>query len=144
MTKLPPENPQISAPKETEGTIIEEDDVPVRGSVKIQQWKAPLPPPESFNKYPESIQNRIMALVEKENESRHVLMQSVLNAKISESRRGQHYSFVTIICAISISAVLVLNGHPLGLITLVGIIPTLGAFLEKLKNIFHSQKGGES
>ncbi len=118
----------------------------VMRSVQISktEWSAPIPPPEAFNKYPESVQNRIMDLVEKESNSRHELLKNGFRAKISGDRLGQHYSFTVVMVSVMISAFLVLKGHPYGLIALVGIIPTMGAFLEKLKGIFHSKKDGES
>lgn len=138
-----PKQTQVATPPEkVEEAVIENDDKhKILASMKIQQWRAPLPPPDLFNKYSESIQDRMMTIVEKENDNRHAISKS----RISESRLGQHYTFAIIIIALLVSTALILAGHTYGLIVpFIGIIPILGALLEKLKDLFSSKKSEES
>lgn len=147
MSESSPEKQRISAPPtEAEGKIIEErgGKISTRQSIEIREWNAPWPPPEDFNKYQESIQDRIMTVIEKESETRRGLSKETVMAEIKYNHRGQYSTFFTVIFALIVGAILVLNGHPYGLIALVGIIPTLGALLEKLRGLFHSKKDGES
>lgn len=142
---LPQEKKARISPEteEAESVVLPQEGENKKISRTMQIWNAPLPPPEAFNKYPESIQNRIMDLVEKESESRHGLLKSELDNGKRETARGQHYTFFTVMAAILSGAVLVLLGYPYGLFMLAGIIPALGEFLEKLRNLFHSKKDGE-
>ena len=155
MNSAPSEPPNRPAESSATGEILERENFPKadgRETRVTQMWSAPLPPPGAFNKYPESIQNRIMNLVEKENEYRRDLdnkamdanvaaMQKKMDAEIEADRRGQTYTFVLVSLVVVVSGILVWGGHTWGLsILIVGVIAALNPFIEKLKDMFSSGK----
>ena len=136
--------------EETSGEVVESGNS--SGQVVAHFWSGPLPSPESFNKYPESVQNRIMTMAENESEHRRATEtkdadariaaeQKTLHAEIDHDRRGQTYTFVLVALVVIVSGALVWGGHTWGLsILVVGIVAALNPFIEKLKELFSSGK----
>ncbi|MGI9296268.1 MAG: hypothetical protein ACR2QC_00025 [Gammaproteobacteria bacterium] len=108
--------------------------------VSQTHWSGPVPSPEDFNKYPDSMQDRIMTLAEQESEHRRAMIKESIGGDIAYKRRGQVYSFIALLTVVLVSGSLVFAGHPYGLVALVGLMPLLGPFLEKLKELFSSDK----
>lgn len=84
----------------------------------------PLPPPEQLAKYNEVVANgaeRIFTMVEKQLAHRQGSETAAVEAEIKRSFRGLAVGFATTILALSVSAVLIYNGHDFAGASLFGV-----------------------
>ena len=145
-------SPEQSAPKaeisealeQARGEVVGDSTPsdPGKGREKMSvSWSAPLPPPSAFNKYPESIQDRMMTLVEDESKDRRTAYRELVQARIKHNKGAQNFSFVVLLVVIFVSAVLVWHGKPYGLLlALVGLAPVLNSIWDSLRKVFHSSR----
>lgn len=98
---------------------------PSQNQILAQQWSGPLPPPAALEHFNTIIHNgaeRIMAMVEIEQAHRLESEAKVLNARITDTRRGTWIGGVLI--ALSIAAAVYtafIGAHPAVSIALVGL-----------------------
>lgn len=93
---------------------------PIRPVVtQYASYEGPIPPPNLLAEYNEIIPdgaNRIMTMAEKQQEHRHYIEKTVIEAGVDQSKRGLNRGFW--ICTIFgvISGGLIALGHPEGLV----------------------------
>lgn len=100
-----------------------------------QQWSGPLPPPGALQQFDAIIPNgaeRIMVMVEREQEHRLSQELTVLNATVADNRRGNWMGWTISIAAIVAAAgTAYLGAHPTVSIALVSlpIVTIVQAFI---------------
>lgn len=132
--------------KETE-KVTPRDIVAIkRGIVAMRQerWTAPIPHPDHFNKYPESVQNKMVEMMELEMQHRHDINKQhmahshiKIDAEIKQSKRGQHYALCIVLFVVSVSGWLVYDGHDEAVVFLVALIPALDPVLKRILKILN-------
>lgn len=107
-----------------------------------QQWSGPLPPPGALEQFNAIIPNgaeRIMSMVEREQENRLQQENAVLSATISDTQRGHWMGLaisVVSICAAAWTASI--GAHPTVSIALVGL-----PIVALVKSIIASKSNGK-
>jgi uncharacterized membrane protein len=108
-----------------------------QGQMLSQQWSGPLPPPAALDQFNQIIPNgaeRIMAMVEREQEHRISGEKAILQATISDTSRGHWIGFLIAVAAIAGAAwTAYINAHPSVSIALVGL-PLVAIIQSVLKN----------
>ena len=131
------ESRQPTAQHEIENPASLSSEIMAIHHTQVSRWSGKLPRPEDFNAYTETTQAWILSDSEKESEHRRALQRTELNADIEGLRRAQAMTFVISLLIIIISGALVWQGYPYGIaFALIGFLPVLATFLEKLKEIF--------
>lgn len=119
-----------------------------------RMWNAPLPPPDVFNLYPESVQKKIVEVMEKENQHRyeitrlaeqamlndHTITKAITDAEIEQAKRGQNYTFFIVLIVVLSTGFLLFSGRESGVILMVGIIPAIEPILRRILNAFNKEK----
>ena len=110
-------------------------------------WSAPLPSPDDFNAYPESIQAEIVNEMKKESEHRRNLQNNESNADISISKshtdqnaRAQHYTLFIILTVVFTAAALVVYTKNInGLWLILVILPFMTHIINLVHKMFRPQ-----
>lgn len=161
MSAEPRENPESASeteitemPEQARDAIKDSDEnAKILMQTKIsRRWSAPLPPPQVLERYSSSVQAEIVDEMKNESAHRRALQvksldaeiaaqQKSLGAEIERDHRGQIYTFVLVIVVVITSAALMWVGRTWGLaLLIVGIVAALNPFLEKLRELFSSDK----
>jgi uncharacterized membrane protein len=104
---------------------IKQQQNPSQNQVLSQQWSGPLPPPAALDQFNQIIPNgaeRIMAMVEREQEHRIQAEAEILHATIKDTARGHWIG--SIIAVVSIAGAIwtaYIGAHPSVSIALVGL-----------------------
>lgn len=72
----------------------------------IVQSSGPVPHPEIFEQYSEPVQERILAMAEKEQEHTHAIRKEGLTGAITCDRRGQHYGLAVALAGLLAATVI--------------------------------------
>ena len=110
-------------------------------------WSAPLPAPDDFNAYPESVQAEIVNEMKKENEHRRNLQTKQLNASISglnadiaQNNRAQYYTLFFMLTVVLMAFVLVIYTEDFrGLLLILVIIPFMTHIINLVHKMFRPQ-----
>jgi len=105
--------------------------------IAAAQWSGPLPPPAALEHFNDIIPNgadRIMTLVEKEQEHRIQHENTALRAEITDFRIGMFIgAFLTVLCVVGAVLAAYLGAHPMVSIAMVSlpIMILIGKFLAR-------------
>lgn len=77
----------------------------------VESFSGPIPHPDTLNKYNPATADRIVTMAEKEQDHRHEIEKTGINAAISAEKRGQTYALL--ICLVSMigTIMLIWNGY---------------------------------
>ena len=142
MANAPKENSDTNQPivPESQEVVSNPGDLEDKQTVVTSTsttWDAPLPHPDDFNAYPESIQDRIMTRVEIESNHRHEYQLKELEVAERMDKR-KHITFSVISFAVIIIGGLLLwkGDKESGLaLAIIGSLGILGRFLRMLYNM---------
>ena len=148
MTNAPKENSDTNQPivPESQEVVPSPSDLEKKQTVSVTAWSAPLPPPQDFNAYPESIQDRMMTIWEKEVHHRCDYRQKELEV-VERVDKRKHITFSVISFAVIIIGGLLLwkGDKESGLVlAIIGSLSILKKFLRMLYNMIFGDRNDKN
>ncbi len=125
------------SPRESASAVVAHE----RHTLIATEWKAPVPPPDVYNNYPEDAREFIIKTAQEENQHRRAKQTKALDAAIASVARGQHYPFAVALATIFVSGGLIYAGHSWGAVVMLGVIP---ATVAGVKTILRADANAES